>query len=279
MYIKTSDGVALYIEKEGAGIPCIYLHGGPGYWSKSFQHFTSDLFQENLEMYYLDQRGCGRSELADNGDYSLERLIQDIEDIRNHFQLEKWFVMGHSFGGLLAANYAHCYPEHTMGLILLNSTLNMTDSFSHQILKGRELLGVTDDHIPTEDTTELVHTFYTTVQQLEEENLLYRLQFTSFENYQVLGSIDKDFSPQPDFQQYIFSTEEYFQDFTHLTSEVKVPTLTLTGKYDHAVGPKHQEKFQFPINIYKQLDSGHHPYIDNPVEFSRIIKEFILTHK
>lgn len=59
--IITSDGIKLYIERSGKGASCIYLHGGPGYWSKSFQHFAGDHVEEDLEMVYLDQRGCGRS--------------------------------------------------------------------------------------------------------------------------------------------------------------------------------------------------------------------------
>ncbi|HAM79201.1 alpha/beta fold hydrolase [Ornithinibacillus bavariensis] len=278
MHIKTCDGVTLYIEKEGAGVPCIYLHGGPGYWSKSFQHFTSEFLHGQLEMIYLDQRGCGRSRLAENGDYSLERLIRDIEAVRSHLKIEEWYVMGHSFGGLLAVNYAHLFPEHTKGLILTNSTLNMADSFTHQILKGREWLGITEKQNPINDTADLVNTFYATAHQLIEENLFYKLQFNTPEDEQRLRVIDEALSPQPDFQQYIFSNEEYFQDFTCLTEKVIVPTFVLSGLFDHAVGPRHQESFQFPNGIYKQLESGHHPYVESPAEFSRAILEFILDN-
>lgn len=62
MKLKTSDGLALYYDISGKGDPCLFLHGGPGYWSKSFQHYARDLLEENLQMIYLDQRGCGRSE-------------------------------------------------------------------------------------------------------------------------------------------------------------------------------------------------------------------------
>ena len=45
MDFKTSDGIKLYYDYRGEGPPCIYLHEGPGYWSKSFQHFSSELFR------------------------------------------------------------------------------------------------------------------------------------------------------------------------------------------------------------------------------------------
>jgi proline iminopeptidase len=54
MKFITSDGLELYYDKSGKGVPCIYLHGGPGYWSKSFQYFSQELLEDNLEMklYY-----------------------------------------------------------------------------------------------------------------------------------------------------------------------------------------------------------------------------------
>ena len=104
MKYRTSDGVELYFEIAGEGKPCLYLHGGPGYWSKSFQHFSGKLLEEHLQMVYLDQRGCGRSEHSPTQDYSLNRLIDDIEELRIFLGIEEWFVLGHSFGGILAVN-------------------------------------------------------------------------------------------------------------------------------------------------------------------------------
>lgn len=82
MKFITSDGLELYYDKSGKGVPCVYLHGGPGYWSKSFQYFSQELLEEKLEMVYLDQRGSGRSEHSPTQDYSLSRLIDDIEELR-----------------------------------------------------------------------------------------------------------------------------------------------------------------------------------------------------
>src|SRR5690606_23256799 len=127
---------------KGKGIPCIYLHGGPGYWGKSFQHVIGDELEVLFDMVYLDQRGCGRSEWDKEKNYSLHRLIEDIVEVRKQLGIEKWFLMGHSFGGILAVNYAKHFPEHTLGIILSNVTLNMRASFMHQIHTGRKLLNM-----------------------------------------------------------------------------------------------------------------------------------------
>src|SRR5690606_23376006 len=179
MYIKTSDGVSLFLEKEGTGLPCIYLHGGPGYWSKSFQETAGDLLAENLEMIYLDQRGCGRSEISHHGDYSLDRLLLDLEEVRQHFGFEQWYVMGHSFGGILAVQYAERFPERVKGLILSNVTLEMKESFGYQIKKGRALLGLDSFEISRDDIPNILNAFYETVQLLMEKDLFHKLQFQS----------------------------------------------------------------------------------------------------
>ncbi len=273
--MQTSDGVSLFLEKEGNGIPCIYLHGGPGYWSKSFQDTAGNLLAEKLEMIYLDQRGCGRSEVSPNGDYSLDRLLLDLEEVRHHYGFEQWYVMGHSFGGILAIHYAEHFPERVKGIILFNVTLDMRESFGYQIRKGKELLGLDSFDIPRDDIPNLLSTFYETVQLLLEKDLFHKLQFQSIPDKETMDRIDTDIQTKPDFQQYVFSSEEYFQDFREFTVAVAAPALVLSGKYDYAIGPIHHESFHFPNAVYKVLESGHHPYVENPIAFKNTIVEFM----
>ena len=277
MNFKTSDGTSLFLEREGNGVPCVYLHGGPGYWSKSFKYYVGGLLSEEMEMIYFDQRGCGQSEASSNSDYSLERLLQDLEEIRIYLGIEQWYVMGHSFGGLLAVNYADRFPERIKGLILSNITLDMKESFGCQIRKGRKLLGLEPLDFPIHDVSKLLDSFYQTVQQLLEKDLFYRLQFRSLLDKEKLDEIDMEFQAKSGFQSYIFSSESYFQDFRELTSAVSVPVLVLSGKYDYAIGPTHQESFQFKQAVYKVLGSGHHPYIENPEVFKKVVCEFIYS--
>lgn len=279
MNYTTTDGVTLYYEKDGSGTPCVFLHGGPGYWSKSFQHFTSERLGKALEMIYLDQRGCGRSALANNGNYSLGRLLLDLEEIRVHLHIDKWYLIGHSFGGLLALTYAQKHPDHVKGLILSNATLNMRETFAAQIKKGRELLGVEKTDIAWVNVSELIDLFNDVAQPLIEQNLFYKLQYQSLVDVEKMDSIDADFSSNGDFQNYIFSSEEYFQDFRELTSFISVPVLVLSGKYDFAIGPEHQEGFQFKQAVFKQFATGHHPYAEVPEEFTKAILDFITQKK
>lgn len=276
MIFKTSDGLELYFELSEVGLPCLYLHGGPGYWSKSFQHFSGSLLEENIQMVYLDQRGCGRSEHSPTQDYSLNRLTDDIEELRIFLGIQEWFVMGHSFGGILAVNYAHSYPERTRGLVLSNVTLNMFKSFGHQIKIGSNILGIDVSDISTNNINSFIDSYYSILSQLLEKGEFFKFQYMDMENKNIVDLIDQDgLNSDPSFQQYVFSSEDYFQDFTTLSDKILKPVLVIAGEHDHAVGPNHHKLFNFPKSEVKVLNSSHHPYIENRVEFKNVVLHFI----
>ena len=275
MNFKTSDGLQVYYEISGSGDPCIYLHGGPGYWSKSFQIFAQGLLEGDLQMVYLDQRGCGRSEHSLSQDYSLKRLIMDIEELRIGLGIEEWYVMGHSFGGILAVNYAAQFPERTKGVILANVTLNMYDSFEHQINRGLEILQEQRDVFPSEPLKDYMELVYSTLLKLIEKGVYYRFQYEDMEKKKEVDILDKELRTDPYFQKKIFSSAEYFQNFTELTEEIQKPILIIAGKSDHAVGPHHHLSFRSKNAKIYSINGGHHPYIENQKEFKDAILGYV----
>ncbi|WP_249872676.1 alpha/beta fold hydrolase [Oceanobacillus saliphilus] len=276
MEFRTSDGLELYYDKSGKGVPCVYLHGGPGYWSKSFQHYSQQLLEDKLEMVYLDQRGCGRSENSPAQDYSLSRIIADIEELRIFLGVNEWYVMGHSFGGILAVNYAERYPEGTKGIILSNVTLNMIDSFGHQINKGSNVIGIEVRDLSTNNISSFIDSYFSILTQLLDKETYFKFQYMDLDNKKSVDLIDQyGLNSDPIFQQYVFSSEEYFQDFTLLSKDILKPVLIIAGDYDDAVGPKHHQLFNFPNSKTRVINGGHHPYIENQLEFKDAILNFV----
>ena len=104
------NGVTLWYKVDGktqpGEAPLLFLHGGPGYNSYSFEKTIGAQLQTHVQMIYLDERGSGRSERPANRDYSLATLVQDVEALRRSLGLPKLSVMGHSFGGTIALEYA-----------------------------------------------------------------------------------------------------------------------------------------------------------------------------
>ena len=117
--IEVGDGHWIYVEEVGTrgGRPVVFLHGGPGSGS---QHGHRALFDPRRDHAFLfDQRGSGRSHpyLATTGN-TTQHLVADIEALRQHFGVEKWLVVGGSWGSTLALAYAETHPERVSGIVL-----------------------------------------------------------------------------------------------------------------------------------------------------------------
>ena len=117
--IDVGDGHTLYVEESGSedGLPLIYLHGGPGAGcDKSYRRYCDP---EKYRIILMDQRGAGRSEPhASLQANTLSHLIADLEKVREQLNVDKWVVMGGSWGTTLGLAYAQAFPERTLGLIL-----------------------------------------------------------------------------------------------------------------------------------------------------------------
>lgn len=114
------DGThTLYIEESGnaQGIPVLFIHGGPGGGTNSFNRCFFD--PEKYRIILFDQRGCGQSiphaSLAGN---TTKNLIADIEKIREYLNIDQWLLFGGSWGSTLSLLYAETYPERVLGMIL-----------------------------------------------------------------------------------------------------------------------------------------------------------------
>lgn len=109
----------MYWEQSGnpKGIPVIFLHGGPGAGSSPAHRRLFDPTYYRIIIF--DQRGAGRSTpLGEIRDNTTPNLINDIELLRQHLNIEKWLVFGGSWGSTLALAYGEVRPDRCLGLIL-----------------------------------------------------------------------------------------------------------------------------------------------------------------
>ncbi len=115
------NGTSLFIREIGAGSPIIIIHGGPGLNHSYFLPHLNSLATKYRLIFY-DQRACGNSSgRVDSAQMSLSLFVEDIEQIRNSLKLGKITILAHSWGGLVAMNYASKYSRNLNALILSNS--------------------------------------------------------------------------------------------------------------------------------------------------------------
>lgn len=114
-------GARLFVREMGAGAPLLVLHGGP-----DFDHFyllpEMDGLSSGVRLIYYDQRGRGRSSAGvAPEDVTIDSEVEDLDALRRHFGLEQIALMGHSWGGILAAEYATRHPHRISHLVFLNT--------------------------------------------------------------------------------------------------------------------------------------------------------------
>ena len=127
------NGVKLFFDVEGLQfVPdgpvmrekpvCFCLHGGPG---SDHSHLMGlRPLSEIMQLVFIDDRSCGRSERVDVKTSSIKQNVDDIEAVRKYLGLDKIFILGQSYGGFKAQRYLIDYPENLYGAILACTASN-----------------------------------------------------------------------------------------------------------------------------------------------------------
>ncbi len=104
-------------------IKLLLLHGGPGATHEYFESCDSYLPAEGIEYYYYDQLGSYYSDQPEDPElWSIPRFVDEVEQVRVALGLtaDNFFLLGHSWGGILATEYALKYQHHMKGLVISN---------------------------------------------------------------------------------------------------------------------------------------------------------------
>ena len=276
-FILTSDSVELYINVKGNGTPCLYIHGGPGSGSYWVEKFFGPELEQHFKMIYLDQRGVGRSTSPKDNNYSMERMVKDFEEVRRSLGIKYWLTLGHSFGGILQMGYADQHPDVISGMIMINCTLNMTESFSKSwIPKACEFLNLPPKNIYTNDSIPILDRLMGIIGQLNSKNLNWKMAFKKEENNKIMdASYDEFPNWNYDLGRQGLSIKEYWIDFKPLTPRMKMPVLFFTGNKDWMAGPENYKDVNFPNMILFKSDVGHIPFLENTGDLEKAIKLYI----
>lgn len=272
-FITTSDGVNLYVKVEGTGEPCLYLHGGPGSGSYWVEKFFGEQLEKQFTMIYLDQRGVGRSSSPSDKNFSMERMALDFEEVRQALGYVTWITLGHSFGGILQMGYLEHYPQASKGLIMVNCTLDINESFCESWSpKAAEFLGINDLPGCANDTIPLMDRMNSHIYELKQKDLFWKMGFGTKEAETLL---DATYSEIPgwnfDFGNAAFDYRDYWKNFSQATATVNVPVLFFYGTRDWMVGPEHYKAMKFPKVLLWKNDGGHIPFMESKEDLEKAI--------
>ena len=255
------------------------MHGGP-----SLDHVSLLPLQplaDQFTLIFYDHRCNGRSEGAEVTSMTLENLTADAEALRQRFGFEKWAVLGHSFGGQVALEYALRYPQRLSHLILMNTGGDQwwVNQNAPELLAKRGY---------SADTVEEARRFYNGQVTVEEyfPTLVKFLGAYSYHrslmyNPRVLTFTQKvGFGPPMKLRpEALIFGYRHLQGWTVMDRlhEIEVPTLVLAGRYCFLFPPEHQAILADRLpNAHLELIecAGHNPQIEQTDEVIRILRRF-----
>lgn len=315
---ETINGTTLHFRVRGADKANPYLlilHGGPGFSAYMFYPWGPSL-EKNLNLVYLDQRGCGASaryrpkelfapDPAELKDFTLDTLIQDIEGVRTALKIPQWYVLGHSWGGMLGLEYAARYPEHVTGLIDMDGATsfprlqedilaNSRAHFEQQAAQGTEAQKKTArlllkqiqsvKALPPTNLQRLTLCFY-----LAQAAGLYFAGDAGAIYTRSQSEIVTALKPYHVPQTALRPAEEPLKglmqhdhlltrDDAPLLGKIRVPTLIIEGKQDGVITPAQAEMVHQKIHNSQLLlldACGHFPFIEQPEKSTEAILAFI----
>jgi proline iminopeptidase len=127
---------------ENPQIKLLLLHGGPGATHEYFEALESTLAARGIEFIYYDQLGSVYSDKpTDASLWTIDRFVDEVEQVRLALGLDKdnFYLLGHSWGGILAVEYALRHGEHLKGLIISNMMMSIPDynHYAEAVLAGQ----------------------------------------------------------------------------------------------------------------------------------------------
>lgn len=266
--------VSLNVKVIGRGFPLVLMHGGPGadlYTLMSFRPLA-----DRFTLVFYDHRCNGRSEGAEVSSMTWGNLTADADALRQTLGFEKWAVLGHSFGGNVALEYALRYPQNLSHLLLVNSGGDYhwpAEKSPEELAKrgfSQEIMKLSWRHFNGQfEPNEMLSNLMKLGKAYNPHTSLWQLPHMLFWGLQT--------KLQP--EALIYSATHFLKDWTVMDrlSEINVPTLVMAGAEDFVYPAEHQKELAAGIpNARLALieRAGHNPHDEQTTEVIEVIRDF-----
>jgi proline iminopeptidase len=262
------NGTELFYIEVGEGLPSLVMHGGLGF-DHTCLHPWLDPLGEEMRLVYYDHRGNGRSGRPPLRTLTFEQFCSDTDALREHLGFEKVAVLGYSYGGCIAMEYALRYPERLSHLILLDSA--PTFDYWEEVKANARGKGATPEQLDALVASAANEEEFWNVLKLTEP--LYFHTFDADLAERVLGRtiVSVEAAQAGD-----AITEEW--DLTPRLSEISAPTLILVGEDDFICPPSrakimHERIPNSELVVFEK--SGHFAHVEEPEAFFDTIRGWL----
>ena len=282
----------------------LYLHGGPGASCLDFVNQAKAL-SGKMKVVIFDQLGVLRSDgIAENESYSMEYQIEMVEEMRKILGIEKWSVLGHSYGGMLAVLYASACPDSVHKIILecpslwfedsARSTAEYLSEHIHSLNNGEAVkLWEKVRFADYQDKTEVVWDLSALLEYVTDMELRFYLHGITLEEYEMsMDTTDianemwskgeqhlkKLLEAQPEpagsAQKKVMMTDNLLP----VIPKIAAPMLLINGKYDPACT---RNQIEYIMNSAQDVtqavfeDSGHFPRLEEAEKYTNTVLSFL----
>jgi len=274
------DGRKLTYRKLGHG-PVLVCHpGGPGFSATYFGDLAA--LWEQYTLIMLNPRGTGGSARPrERRAYAIDDYVADVEELRQHLGLERFLLLGHSHGGVVAQAYAARFPGRVRALVLANTLARFAPQHEAAMRAGMEkrsnLPWYADALAALEEEQE---GNFETDQQMAD--LVFRelpLYFAHFGAAEA-GYLDSLKTELPNADALRTFNKEIFNTFDTrgLLPKITARTLVITGDEDFICGPLCAEEICAGISEARMVivgDAGHMLFIEQPQTFHDEVADFL----
>jgi proline iminopeptidase len=269
--------VSLYVDVVGHGDPVVLMHGGP-----SADLWTMGAFRQLADQFTLvfyDHRCNGRSTGPDVSSMTWENLTADADALRERLGFERWAVLGHSFGGHVALEYALRYPRRVSRLVLVD-----TGADAHWARENAPRVLVQRGYKP--EKVELVKRWFTgDFEPREYLRIFWRISgaymaehgWRGLFNELIEGGWRSRIRPEP--HQYAGRSLLPGWSVVHRLGEITAPTLVLAGREDFVFPPECQRELLAGIRGSQLVlvdGAGHSPQDECPAQVMAALRPFLM---
>ncbi|QKZ15058.1 alpha/beta fold hydrolase [Spirosoma sp. KUDC1026] len=286
----------LWVEEAGTGdTDLLILPGGPGDSHKGYVPFLHNLAERGVRVHILNMVDCGLSDRTQDSNYwNLANYIRDIDSVCKQLGLKKFYLLGHSFGGLIALEYAKQHPTALQGVIVSN----MTDSWSGLIQNAGDCLDSLLSHNSEgQQITQQMQSIDSTsaiFRQLANryDSLSGQLfnQFTNLAKSDVTPALQPLYSSPDtligknlDVYRYFWQSQEINDwDFRPFLSQLQLPVLVMGSGRDHALTATDMTRMKASLPnatlaFYPQ--AGHVPFWTEDDRYFQPLLTFLKTKR
>jgi proline iminopeptidase len=271
---KSHDGTVLHYDAIGKGSPVLLLSGGPGFSPDYLQPIAEKLGGKH-RFILLHQRGTGRS-AADPATLQLPRLVEDLEALRKHLDVEQLVIAGHSFGGIMAMMYAREHPDRIAGLLLIDSggpTLKSVPKFNATLesrFSDEEKARIREWSDPT---------------RLKEQHSRAVLEIAKAKTAAYFADRTKahlltDPMTEDSFHDSVFWAlvpQMMALDLRAGLEKVKAPVLVIHGRQDPLESAEEVHETFAGSKLEMLEDAGHFPWLEQPEKFFAAADSFLAS--